>query len=75
MFNSKKELENSIIRLYRYEILPSVSMGLSGCVYTQLSDVEDECNGLVTYDRKVLKINPRRLKAINLRIRKVIKDE
>lgn len=50
-------------------------MGLSGCVYTQLSDVEDECNGLVTYDRKVLKINPRRLKAINLRIRKVIKDE
>ena len=75
MFKNKKELEDSIIRLYRYEILPSVSKGLSGCVYTQLSDVEDECNGLLTYDRKVLKINPRRLAAINLRIRKVIKDE
>ena len=32
--------------------------GLAGYVYTQLSDVEDEVNGLITYDRRVCKITP-----------------
>ena len=32
--------------------------GLSGAIYTQLSDVEDETNGLFTFDRKVLKVRP-----------------
>ena len=32
--------------------------GLSGAVYTQLSDIEEETNGLLTYDRKVSKIKP-----------------
>ena len=32
--------------------------GLSGAIYTQVSDVEDETNGLFTFDRKVLKIRP-----------------
>ena len=32
--------------------------GLSGVIYTQLSDVEDETNGLLTFDRKVLKVRP-----------------
>ena len=34
----------------------AVGQGLGATVYTQLSDVEDELNGLVTYDREVLKI-------------------
>ncbi|NLC96523.1 MAG: glycoside hydrolase family 2 [Erysipelotrichaceae bacterium] len=75
MFKTKKDLEDSIIRLYRYEILSNIENGLSGCVFTQLSDVEDECNGLFTFDRKVLKINPRRLAAINLRLKKGLKNE
>ena len=37
------------------EVLPCVKRGLCGAVYTQVSDVEDEINGLVTYDRKVVK--------------------
>ena len=44
--------------MYREMILPSVSQGVCGCVYTQLSDVEDEINGLYTYDRKVCKVLP-----------------
>ena len=32
--------------------------GLSGAIYTQLSDVEDETNGLFTYDRRILKLEP-----------------
>ncbi|MEP7090408.1 MAG: sugar-binding domain-containing protein [Nocardioidaceae bacterium] len=35
----------------------AVGAGLSGTVFTQLSDVEDELNGLLTYDREVLKID------------------
>jgi hypothetical protein len=32
--------------------------GLAAAVYTQLSDIEDEVNGLLTYDRKVCKVKP-----------------
>ena len=38
-------------------VFPSLINGLCGCIYTQLSDVEDEINGLYTYDRKVCKVN------------------
>ncbi len=39
--------------------------GLSASVYTQITDVETETNGLLTYDRKILKMNEHVLKAIN----------
>ena len=42
--------------------------GLGGSVYTQTTDVEVEINGLMTYDRKVLKYNPKVLKAAHERI-------
>ena len=35
----------------------AIKRGLSATVYTEVSDVEDECNGLLTYDRKVVKVN------------------
>ncbi|MBO5653086.1 MAG: hypothetical protein J6S44_02605, partial [Clostridia bacterium] len=37
------------------EVCPAIEKGLSAAVYTQLSDVEDETNGLYTYDRQVQK--------------------
>jgi hypothetical protein len=37
---------------------PLIAKGLSGAVYTQVSDVEEEVNGLMTYDRRITKINP-----------------
>ncbi len=39
-------------------VLPSIPNGLCGCIYTQLSDVEGETNGLYTYDRQVCKVRP-----------------
>jgi hypothetical protein len=39
--------------------------GLSAAVYTQTSDVEGEVNGLVTYDRRVMKVDPAFLSEIN----------
>ena len=42
-----------------------VRLGFSGAVYTQTTDVEGEVNGLFTYDRKVMKVIPERIKAAN----------
>lgn len=39
--------------------------GLSGALYTQFSDVEVECNGFITYDREVFKVDTARIKSIN----------
>ncbi len=43
-------------KLYEEQIIPAKAKGLAATVYTQLSDVEDEVNGFLTYDRKVLKL-------------------
>ncbi len=45
-----------IRELYEQMVLPSIPLGLCGCVYTQLSDVEGETNGLYTWDRQVRKV-------------------
>lgn len=47
---------------------PLIANGLAAAVYTQTTDVEIEVNGLMTYDRKVMKIDPRVLHAINRRV-------
>lgn len=52
------DLEVRIGLMYGEMVLPSIPRGLCGCVYTQLSDVEGETNGLYTYDRQVRKVRP-----------------
>ena len=49
-------------------VLPQLARGLSALVYTQLTDVEEEVNGLFTYDRAVLKLPADRVRAINDRL-------
>lgn len=56
-FGSIRDYRKSLLRLYREEILPAIPKGLCAAVYTQLTDVENECNGLFTYDRKVCKVS------------------
>ncbi len=63
-FYTKKEFEEGLIKLYRNEVLEAVKIGLSATVLTQVSDVEDETNGLLTYDRQVLKIDKDLLKEV-----------
>ena len=48
--------------IYEKEILPLAKKGLCGAIYTQVSDVEDETNGLLTFDRAVRKVLPREIK-------------
>ena len=65
VFNTPEEYEDAICTLYDTEVRHLVEGGASAFVYTQVSDVEDEINGLVTYDRQVIKIDVDRLKKIN----------
>jgi len=55
-FRSGKELTDAIVRLYDRQILPAKRKGLAASVYTQVSDVEQEVNGLLSYDRKTVKV-------------------
>ena len=54
---SAEELDKKLQALYEKHVIPQVKNGLCAAIYTQVSDVEDEINGLVTYDRKVTKVN------------------
>lgn len=58
------QLEIAIEDLYDDQIRPAVKKGLCAAVYTQLTDVEDELNGIMTYDRKINKIAPETMKEI-----------
>ena len=50
-------------------MLPAVPRGLCAAVYTQLSDVEDELNGLMTYDRRVVKLDADDVRELNERLK------
>lgn len=69
-FKNVADFENAIIDLYRNEIIPAIHNGLCGTVLTQISDVEDETNGLVTYDRQVIKIDKDKMKSLSEDIKK-----
>ena len=53
---SSKELTERIVSMYEEMVLPGIPEGVCGCIYTQLSDVEGEINGLYTYDRRICKV-------------------
>ena len=57
-YESREEFVEALRNLYLNEVLPSVEKGLCAAVYTQVSDVEDETNGILSYDREVLKVTP-----------------
>lgn len=69
IYNSKNSLTKAYERLFNNVIIPQIKDGLSATVYTQLTDVEDELNGLLTYDRELQKIDVDKLKEINERIK------
>lgn len=68
-----EELTERIRKLYEDTILPAISQGVCGCIYTQLSDVEDETNGLYTYDRKVCKVVGHVMKKIGEQCKKALR--
>ena len=60
-----RELNEKLLELYEKHVIPEVKNGLCASIYTQVSDVEDEINGLVTYDRKVTKADKKTMAKIS----------
>ena len=71
-FKSREELSSAVINLYKSDIIPSIKKGLCASIYTQVSDVEDETNGILSYDRKFQKILPEEFSPISEQIYKEI---
>lgn len=69
MFGSLAKLSAAYEKLHEKQVIPLIKKGLSGTVYTQLSDVENEVNGIYTYDRAVLKMDEDILKRINAQLK------
>lgn len=67
-FKTREALYAAYNKLFEREIFPAREQGLAASVYTQLSDVEDEVNGFVTYDREIVKFDAEKLREINKKL-------
>lgn len=72
--DDSSKLTEDILGLYDIMILPAAPKGMCGCIYTQLSDVEDEINGLYTYDRKVCKVEKGRMLEMAKKLQAAVKS-
>lgn len=72
-FEQQSDYEQALAALYEEEIIPAMKQGLCAAVYTQVSDVEDETNGLLSYDRVVQKVSPQVMLPIAQKL--IIPDE
>lgn len=65
MFKDEATLTKAYKKLMEQQIIPLVEKGLCATVYTQLSDVENEVNGILTYDREKVKLDANTVRALN----------
>lgn len=72
-FNSSNEVTNEYIK-YAERLKQMIRQGFSAAVYTQTTDVEVEVNGLMTYDRAVVKIDESRVQKVNREICNILSD-
>jgi hypothetical protein len=63
--NDPETLTEEYVGLLENQLKPWIEAGLSAAVYTQLTDVEIEVNGYLTYDRRVDKMDFNRLAALH----------
>ena len=65
MYKSKEKITAAYRRLYEKKIIPYTQKGMAASVYTQLTDVEEEINGMMTYDREEIKIDAGTVRELN----------
>ena len=70
-FDTPEALMAAYEKLILRDILRQIPNGLGAAVYTQLSDVEDEVNGIYTYDRELLKLDMRTVRRLNRAVQRV----
>ena len=68
---SQAHFQESVDKLYREKVIPAARMGLCAAIITQVSDVEDEINGFLTYDRKVNKADEAQMQAIAEELKRI----
>ena len=66
-YDSEEKVTDTYVE-YANKLLNLIPRGFSAAVYTQTTDCEVELNGLMTYDREVVKLNEERIREINLKI-------
>lgn len=66
---SREKLIADFTKLYERDIIAQKPLGLCASIYTQLSDVEDEVNGFVTFDREVIKIPAETVRRLNEKLK------
>ncbi len=74
-FEDSEKFHSAVEGLYENEIIPAIRRGLCGDIYTQLSDVEDETNGMYTYDRRLEKADSARMMKIAEKLYRCFEDE
>lgn len=67
------EKVTDVYERYAMQLIDLAGRGCSGAVYTQTTDVEGEVNGLITYDRKIIKVLEDRIREINEKVIKSLK--
>lgn len=69
-YYDREKFDEALRRLYEDKVAKLITeKGLAACVYTEVSDVEDECNGLLSYDRRVVKTSVEKMRKINEKIK------
>ena len=71
---TREELVRDLRALYT-GLVPLAKQGLCGAVYTQVSDVEDETNGLLTFDRAVRKLRPEELRDLAAALGQAVRED
>ena len=67
-YNNKEDYIKAYEEMIERDVIANIPKGLSASIYTQLSDVEEETNGFITFDREIVKVDPAIIKNINDKI-------
>lgn len=71
-YKTSEEATDAYVRMAE-KLMKMIPFGYSAAVYTQTTDVEVEVNGLMTYDREVIKLNEERLRKVNQEVINTLK--
>lgn len=74
IFKDRESFAKAFVKTYLEKIVPLARRGLSASVYTQVSDVEDETNGMLTYDRRICKLDPEETKEIETALQSAVRE-
>ena len=74
-YEDRETFVRDLQALYLEQVLPLIPQGLCAAVYTQVSDVEDETNGLLTFDRQAAKVTPEEFRSVSEKLFRAFQSE